>query len=106
MTKQIVTEWMLASIAAQQMREQPGCQTTKSVEIDITSLDWTLGEIIADGKNPTDIARGRIVVQRDMKLKYELGRSNGTDGLWPSRPPVDEGSQLRLTAIVDRRAQT
>lgn len=72
MAKQIVTEWMLASIAAQQMREQPGCRTTQSVEIDVTPLDWSLGEIIAEGNNPTDIARGRIVVQRDMKLKYEL----------------------------------
>jgi hypothetical protein len=76
MTKTIVTEWMLASIAAQQMREQPGCRTTQSVEIDITPLDWTLGMTIAEGSNPSDITRGRIIVQRDMKLEYELGRSN------------------------------
>jgi hypothetical protein len=76
MTKQTITESMLAAIAAQRMREQPGCQATKSVEIDVTSSDWSLGMVIAEGSNPGDIARGRIIVQRDMKLEYDLIRND------------------------------
>jgi hypothetical protein len=67
MPKQLVTESMLASIAAQQMREQPRCRTCKLVEIDVTPLEWSLGMITAEGSNPRDINRGRIIVQRDMK---------------------------------------
>ena len=72
MPKQMLTESMLAAEAAQRMRDQPGCRTTKSVEIDITPSEWTLGMINADGSNPNDIARGKIIVQRDMKIEYDL----------------------------------
>lgn len=70
--KQPLTETMLASIAAQEMREQPGCRDTKLVEIDVTPLDWSLGKVVAPASNPNNVSRGKIIVQRDMKLKYDL----------------------------------
>jgi hypothetical protein len=70
--KSFLTVSMLASIAAQRMREQPGCRTTQSVEIDVTPFGWTLGFVTAKNSNPNDIARGRIIVQRDMKHAYDL----------------------------------
>jgi hypothetical protein len=78
MTKTIVTDSMLAAIAAQWMREQPGCRTTQSVEIDITPLGWSLGLVNAKNCNPNDIARGRIIVQSKMKVEYDLVGRVGT----------------------------
>jgi hypothetical protein len=72
---QRITETMLAAMAAQLMREQPGCRATKSVEVDVTPSDWVLGRVVAEGSNPNAITRGRILVERDMKLKYDLLRS-------------------------------
>jgi len=74
MTKEIITESMLSSIAVQLLREQPGCRMAKSVEIDVTAWDWSLGLIVAPGTNPRDISYGRIIVERDMKTKYDLAR--------------------------------
>jgi hypothetical protein len=75
MKKTIVAKSMLAAIAAQWMREQPGCRATQSVEIDVTPHDWFLGLVEAKNSNPNEIARGSIVVQRKMKLDYDLARS-------------------------------
>jgi hypothetical protein len=38
-------------------------------------LEWSLGMITEEGSNPSDINRGRIIVRRDMKLKYDLIRA-------------------------------
>jgi hypothetical protein len=43
---------MLASIAAERMREQPGCRSVATVEIVDTPDGWELGTIIHSGATP------------------------------------------------------
>ena len=71
---QKVTETMLATNAAERMREQPGCRSVSAVQINVTPTDWYLGIITHEAARDSDIVRGRIAVERAMKEKYILVR--------------------------------
>lgn len=74
-----VTRSMLASVAAERMREQPGCRSVASVEIVDTPDGWELGTITHSGATDSNIIRARIAVSRGMKEKY-YAASGTNDG--------------------------
>lgn len=69
---QELTESMLATNAAERMREQPGCRSVSAVEIIRTPEDRRLGMITHGGATDSDIVRGRIAVERALKQAYTL----------------------------------
>lgn len=67
-----ITRSMLATNAAERMREEPGCATVSSVQVVGNSDDWRLKLVIHTAAIDRDINAGRIAVQRAMKERYEL----------------------------------